>query len=292
MAHCIAVNVGVPLTVASDDLTETFRAPVPEVRTPTLPRDPCVEVLHSTAFSKLSATWLSLESALADGRGVVWHPPLEAPLPPQVVAQAVEETSALPRGLINIVHGVPPHVSPSATTRIGLLQDGATPATMEAAVARLQRQMCEHAGQQPADVHVVFVPHSQWLPFIRDLGKRFSALRVGHPLDPVTQVGPVLDGVTLDRCLSTVLHTTTRHGARVVVGGYMATFPAGYFVPPTIVTDVADHETALTTEWRGPVVCIQRFRNLEAEVLPLLRRADRVVVTDARLDSDITTDSW
>jgi gamma-glutamyl-gamma-aminobutyraldehyde dehydrogenase len=94
------------------------------------------------------------------------------------------------------------------------------------------------------------------------------ALRVGHPADPATRLGPVIDGVAADRILAAV-RSAVEEGAVVATGsGEVAVggLPGGRYLEPTVLVDVPAQAAILRTEVFGPVVTVQRFRSRDEAV--------------------------
>ncbi|QRP49952.1 aldehyde dehydrogenase family protein [Amycolatopsis sp. FDAARGOS 1241] len=84
------------------------------------------------------------------------------------------------------------------------------------------------------------------------LTERFAAIKVGDPKAEATQLGPV----AMERALDTLLNQladATAAGARVVVGGHRVDRP-GFFLDPSIVTDIAPDNPLYQCEAFGPVL--------------------------------------
>lgn len=91
-----------------------------------------------------------------------------------------------------------------------------------------------------------------------------DSIRVGHPLDPSTQMGPVISQAQYNKTM-TAISTGTSEGARVVAGGDRPAHMGedGYFVRPTVLADVAPDSTLGQTEVFGPVLAAMTFRTDE-----------------------------
>ncbi len=90
------------------------------------------------------------------------------------------------------------------------------------------------------------------------------ALRVGDPLDPVTEVGP-LARADLLRELHAQVRASVRKGARVLTGG--KPMPgSGYFYEPTVLSHVRPGMPAYDQELFGPVATVLVARNAEEAV--------------------------
>nr|WP_211953538.1 aldehyde dehydrogenase [Cupriavidus numazuensis] len=94
--------------------------------------------------------------------------------------------------------------------------------------------------------------------------------RMGDPMDPETQVGPVTTRPQYEKVLS-YIDVATREGARLMLGGKPAQRPEcghGWFVEPTIFADVRNDMRIAQEEVFGPVLSVIRFRD-EDEAIAL-----------------------
>lgn len=92
--------------------------------------------------------------------------------------------------------------------------------------------------------------------------------RMGDPMDPETQVGPVTTRPQYEKVLS-YIDVATREGARLVLGGKPAQRPEcgrGWFVEPTIFADVRNDMRIAQEEVFGPVLSVIRFRDEEEAI--------------------------
>jgi aldehyde dehydrogenase (NAD+) len=99
-------------------------------------------------------------------------------------------------------------------------------------------------------------------------------LRVGDAADFESQVGPVISKAQYDMILSAV-DRAKQDGATVACGGGRAPNAGdrGFFVQPTVLTDVSPESHAGTEEIFGPVLAVQRWSDL-GEVIG---RANRTI---------------
>jgi succinate-semialdehyde dehydrogenase / glutarate-semialdehyde dehydrogenase len=93
-----------------------------------------------------------------------------------------------------------------------------------------------------------------------------AALKVGDPLDPATEIGPMARA-DLVSVLSAQVADAGARGARVLTGGEPLERP-GHFYPPTVLIDVARDSRAYREELFGPVATIFRV-NGEDEAIAL-----------------------
>jgi succinate-semialdehyde dehydrogenase / glutarate-semialdehyde dehydrogenase len=90
--------------------------------------------------------------------------------------------------------------------------------------------------------------------FLADFTEGMRALRIGDPLDPHTQLGP-LATARLAEELEAQVEESVAKGARVLCGG-RRTAPGSAFFPPTVLTDIPRESPAYRDEMFGPVGCV------------------------------------
>jgi succinate-semialdehyde dehydrogenase/glutarate-semialdehyde dehydrogenase len=93
---------------------------------------------------------------------------------------------------------------------------------------------------------------------------KMKSLKMGDPLDPATEVGPIATpgGVKdLDRDVK----KTVEQGGRVLTGGE-PTGGKGNFYPPTVLTDIPSESPAYREEFFGPVASIFRVKNIDEAI--------------------------
>ena len=118
----------------------------------------------------------------------------------------------------------------------------------------------------------VFIPESLQLKFEEKLLERIPCIRLGNPLDPETNFGPVSSFAHMNKILA-FIDSAKSEGARLVCGGSRATddhLKNGAFVLPTIFSDCRDEMTIVQEEIFGPVMSILTYTS-EEEVI---RRAN------------------
>ncbi|EJT46957.1 hypothetical protein A1Q1_04200 [Trichosporon asahii var. asahii CBS 2479] len=103
--------------------------------------------------------------------------------------------------------------------------------------------------------------------FIKEFTTQMSQIKVGDPFDPTTTQGPLNSAPHFDRVRGWV-KTACDDGATLAVGGtdLSEKLGGGYFVSPTVLTNVSPTNRVLTNEVFGPVVTIQTFKD-EAEAI-------------------------
>jgi aldehyde dehydrogenase (NAD+) len=93
--------------------------------------------------------------------------------------------------------------------------------------------------------------------FVERLATRAREIRMGDPLDPATEMGPVAFEAHRDRVMGAIA-AAEREGARLVTGGGRPDSP-GFFVEPTIFGDVTNGMDIARQEIFGPVLAALRF---------------------------------
>lgn len=104
--------------------------------------------------------------------------------------------------------------------------------------------------------------------FLTRLVEFAGKARIGNPMDPDTQVGPVSTVQQYEKVLG-YIDIARREGARTVLGGGKPTAPEcanGWFVQPTIFTEVTNSMRIAQEEVFGPVLSVIRFRDEEEAV--------------------------
>ena len=95
--------------------------------------------------------------------------------------------------------------------------------------------------------------------FVAELAKAVRALKVGDPLDMATHVGAINSERQLQQSLGFV-EMATKEGASIHSGGgRILAETGGYYMEPTIVTDVGIGDTLAQREVFGPVLAVSAF---------------------------------
>lgn len=244
-----------------------------------------------------------LGAALAAGNTVVVKPSELAPVSPLILSALASE-AGLPDGVVNVVTGGAEAgaalVAHPGVSRIDLTGGTATGRRVAAVAAdRLVPCTLELGGKTPVLVFedapleeavagclfAAFVASGQtcvsgtrflvarpiYDAFLERFAARVSALRVGDPSDPSTDVGPVISAASKARCRDHVA-SAIAEGARLVAGGRVLDRP-GHFVDPTVFADVTPEMRLFQEEVFGPVVSVTPFED-EADALRLANVGD------------------
>lgn len=231
--------------------------------------------------------------ALAVGNTVVLKPPEEASLTSLELARILAE-AGLPPGALNVVTGygeeagaaIVEHRDVAKISFTGGTETGR--AIMRAAAGTLKKLSLELGGKSPniifADADVGAAAKAAVLAAFYNQGELCTAgsrllvqravhdevldivasgarkMSPGDPLDPATQLGPLISEGHLSRVLGYV-ERGEAEGARREAGGAART--PGYYVEPTVFSAVSEGMTIAREEIFGPVVSVIPFDDIE-----------------------------
>ncbi len=246
------------------------------------------------------AIW-KLCPVLASGCTLVLKPAEQAPLSPLRLAELCME-AGLPPGVFNVITGFGdagaalaehPGVDKIAFTgstevgqkimraaagsmkRLSMELGGKSPdivfadANLDAAVPGAAMAVFQNSGQICSAGTRLFVQRPIYEEFVQRVATHAKSLKVGDPLDPSTQLGPLVSAEQLAR-VSGYLALGREQGARTLAGGerlMTGALAQGYFVAPTVFADVTDPMRIAREEIFGPVISALPFDTLE-EVIP------------------------
>ena len=104
--------------------------------------------------------------------------------------------------------------------------------------------------------------------FVAKLTARVTALKVGHPLDPATEIGPLIHQRHLDKVCS-YFDIAKADGATMAAGGAKHDGPGGgHYVQPTLVTHARADMRVAQEEVFGPFLTVIAFKD-EAEAIAI-----------------------
>lgn len=230
-----------------------------------------------------------LVPALLAGCAVVLKPAPETPLDALLLAEVIEQ-SGLPAGVVNVINGgrdvgeaLVDHPGVDKVTFTGsttagrqvaiACADGLKQVTLElggksaaivlddaapeAVAAGVRVASLSNSGQICNALTRVLVPASRSDEFVDALASTMEALQIGDPSDPATDLGPLVTRRQQKR-VRQAIDDGIREGARLVTGGVDA--PAGmdrgWYVRPTLLTDVDNRSTVAQQEIFGPVLAV------------------------------------
>jgi acyl-CoA reductase-like NAD-dependent aldehyde dehydrogenase len=105
--------------------------------------------------------------------------------------------------------------------------------------------------------------------FCEKLVERAKKLKVGNGLDEKTDVGPVINQAAVDKIMSYIEIGQKEDRARLACGGNRLTkgeYKNGYFIEPTVFTDVKPGMRIEQEEIFGPVTCVIPFSTLDEAI--------------------------
>lgn len=231
--------------------------------------------------------------ALAMGNAMVFKPSENTPLTALKLAEIYTE-AGLPDGLFNVVQGYGA-VGSALTEHPGIDKvslTGSVPTgrkVMAAAGSQMKHATMELGGKSPiivfddADVENaiggamlgnfystgqvcsngtrVFVQSGIRERFMERLLERTRAIRIGDPLDPDVQMGPLVNRAQHEKVMSYIA-LGSEEGAELAIGGGVPTMQGldgGCFVEPTVFAGVKDNMRIAREEIFGPVMCVLDF---------------------------------
>jgi succinate-semialdehyde dehydrogenase/glutarate-semialdehyde dehydrogenase len=121
-----------------------------------------------------------------------------------------------------------------------------------------------NGGQACTAANRIYVQRGIHDEFARRLAARMGAMRVGPGTDASTEVGPLVDEASV-RKVDSLVRDAVSQGARLLAGG-KAIDGAGYYYPPTVVTNVPLQARMVSEEIFGPVASVIPF-DTEDEVI-------------------------
>ena len=121
-----------------------------------------------------------------------------------------------------------------------------------------------NGGQACTAANRIYVQRGIHDEFARRLAERMGAMRVGPGTDAETEVGPLVDEASV-RKVDSLVRDAVSQGARLLAGG-KAIDGAGYYYPPTVVTNVPLQARMVSEEIFGPVASVIPF-DTEEEVI-------------------------
>ncbi len=119
-----------------------------------------------------------------------------------------------------------------------------------------------HAGQVCVSVQKIYIHDSICSEVAQKMGEMVSNLIVGDPLDPLTEVGPLIEPSEVDRVEDWV-NQAVSEGAKLVCGGKRISETC---FQPTILFDPSERSKVSTKEIFGPVVCIYSYTDRDQAI--------------------------
>ncbi|HSM57328.1 MAG TPA: aldehyde dehydrogenase family protein [Candidatus Sulfomarinibacteraceae bacterium] len=241
------------------------------------------------------ASW-KVAPALAAGCTIVAKPDSKTPITTLEMARILSE-AGLPDGVFNVIVGEPQEIGDVLVAHPGIDMVSLTGSTetgkiiMRKAADTLKHVHLELGGKSP---NVVFpdadldaaAKASAWGVFFRCgqictassrllvhesikdqflelLHKHAQRMQIGDPMSGNTHIGPLVSQEQLQR-VQQYIERGQEEGAQLVQGGQRLSgesFDKGYYLPPTVFSDVTTDMTIAQEEIFGPVTAVMTFRN-------------------------------
>lgn len=244
-------------------------------------------------FPMLMVAW-KWGPALAAGCTIVMKPAEQTPLTCLRMARLAQK-AGIPDGVINVVPGFGPGPGGALVNHPGVDKIAFTGSTevgkiiMKNAASSMKRVTLELGGKSPnivfddadldaavAGAHFglyfnqgqcccagsrLFVQEKLYDKFIDQIVSINKTRKLGDPLDPETEQGPQVNKEQFDKILG-YIDSGKAEGAKLLSGGGRHG-DKGFYVQPTLFTDVKDDMKIAQEEIFGPVMSILKFKDLD-----------------------------
>jgi aldehyde dehydrogenase (NAD+) len=228
--------------------------------------------------------------ALATGCTMVLKPSEIAPLSAYLLAEVLHE-AGLPRGVFNLVNGDGPTVgsaisSHSEVAMVSFTGSARAGVDVASAAAPTVKRVTQELGGKSANIILddvnfeqtvkegvqacfrnagqscnaptrMLIPKSKMADAAKFAKEAAEASRVGYPFSKDTNIGPLVSKAQFDK-VQLLINRGCAEGAKLITGGpgRPEGFTKGYFVKPTVFSDVDNSMTIAREEIFGPVLCI------------------------------------
>jgi succinate-semialdehyde dehydrogenase/glutarate-semialdehyde dehydrogenase len=237
-----------------------------------------------------------VSAALAAGCSVIAKPPEETPGNTLAIAEALD-AAGLPKGVFQLVHGVPDMVSrkligspiirkvsftgsiPVGKHLMKLAADNVTKITLELGghapvlifddcdlektLDMVVPQKFRNAGQVCVSPTRFYVQEGIYDAFIKGFAERTKRMKVGNGLDEGVNMGP-LANTRRPEAVGAMVDDAKAKGARVLAGGSRG--DCGFFFEPTLLADVPLNAEIMNNEPFGPVAVSRPFKDLDEAI--------------------------
>lgn len=242
-----------------------------------------------------------LAPALMAGNAIIIKPSDQSPLSACILAELCADI--LPRGIVNIVTGtgatgaaivkhpkikrlafigsvgtgmaIQRAAAEVAVKHVTLELGGKNPmivcpdADLDAAAAAAVRGMnFTWQGQSCGSTSRLLLHDDIYDAVLAKILEKVGTFRIGNPLDPKVNMGPMNSKAQLEKTLS-YIEVAVAQGAKVELGGKRppgAEFEKGYWVEPTVLSNVDMTMTVAKEEIFGPVLSVLRWSDLEQAI--------------------------
>lgn len=242
-------------------------------------------------------TW-KVAPALATGNTVILKPAELSPLTANKLAEVIDK-AGLPKGVFNVVHGfgetagdaLVSHPDVKAISFTGETTTGSI--IIKNSADTLKKTSMELGGKSPLivfddadldralDAAVwgifsfngerctansrVFLHKNIKDQFVKALKERVANIKVGDPMDPSIQLGPLIEKEHFNK-VKQYIEIAKEEGCEVVQGMVPDEVKAGNFVPPTLLLNAKNDMKVCQEEIFGPVMAVVEFETEEEVV--------------------------
>ena len=280
---------GETIPVASPGLDFTLREPIG-----------VVALIVPWNFPFVMAAW-KVAPALATGNTVILKPASYTPLTALLLGE-VCQAAGFPPGVVNVVTGPGStagaslashplvgkiaftgetetgkqimHLAADSIKKVSLELGGKSPnvifddADLDEAANTSALAVFGNAGQDCCARSRAIVHQRVYDAFLAKFVARTQALKVGDPMDPETEVGPLISPSQRERVLG-YIHLGRDEGAKLTCGGDIPTDPGrsrGSYLLPAVLANVQNRMRVAQEEIFGPVLCVIPFRDEDEAV--------------------------
>jgi aldehyde dehydrogenase (NAD+) len=258
-----------------------------------------------SAFNFPVAVWSwNAMLAMVCGDVVVWKPSSKVMLCSIAVHHIIADVlkkNDVPEGVLNLVAGGSkyigdnfladkrvPLISATGSTRVGkrvgkivgerlgrsLLELGGNNAIIISEKADLDMALravvfgsVGTCGQRCTSTRRLIIHDSIYSMFIEKLKTAYSHVRIGHPLDPHTLVGPLIDKGAVGDFKSAIIKAK-EEGGKVIIGGEVLSgegYESGCYVTPCII-EAENHYHIVQEETFGPILYIMKYKTVDEAI--------------------------
>jgi acyl-CoA reductase-like NAD-dependent aldehyde dehydrogenase len=280
---------GETIPVASPGLDFTLREPIG-----------VVALIVPWNFPFVMAAW-KVAPALATGNTVILKPASYTPLTALLLGE-ICQAAGIPPGVVNVITGPGStagaslaghplvgkiaftgetetgkqimHLAADSIKKVSLELGGKSPniifddADLDEAANASALAVFGNAGQDCCARSRAFVHERVYDAFLAKFVARTRSLKVGDPMDPETEVGPLISPNQRERVVGHI-RLGQAEGAKLACGGDIPTDPGrsrGSYLLPAVLANVQNRMRVAQEEIFGPVLCVIPFRDEDEAV--------------------------
>ncbi|PSS01868.1 Aldehyde dehydrogenase family 2 member like [Actinidia chinensis var. chinensis] len=262
-------------------------------------REPVGVVGHIIPWNfPTSIFFMKVAPSLAAGCTMVVKPAEQTPLSALYYGHLAKQ-AGVPDGVLNVITGFGPTAGAAICSHMDVDEVSFTGSTevgrlvmQAAAMSNLKPASLELGGKSPiiifddADVDKaadlallgvlynkgevcvagsrVFVQEGIYDELVKKLSEKAKTWVVGDPFDPNVRQGPQVSKTQFDKILSYIEHGK-REGATLLTGG-RSCGEKGYYIEPTVFTNVTDNMVIARDEIFGPVMSLMKFKTVDEAI--------------------------